>query len=438
METLLKLENFGASFYEKTILKDVSLTLPPKGITTLLGPVASGKSTLLRCLCGVNKASPSLQTWGDAEYLDQPLGTSEWPQLVAQKAKLLIASVLENIVCELPERHQLTISIQRELAKRLLKNADMEELIPRLNDEVVSLPLKMQRILAIIRVIATNPKMILLDEPTAEIDVEYCDKIIKFLKQESQKRAILIVTHNQKHARQLGGHSALLAGGIIQEFSDTEAFFNSPKSQPAKDLVATGSCAVEENEASQEAPIKKPTIEKPLKENSATTSCVSDAFGPRNFLWLKPGILAGTPKPGLLYDLDYDLTALKRVGIKMLVTLTEQPFDVEALKEFGIKSIWFPIEDMNCPEITDAIDFCKEIEVLLKNKIPTAFHCHAGLGRTGTMLASQLIWEGYSALEALEAVRRIEPRWVQSEIQTSFLANFSLKIENVISSKGKV
>ncbi|WP_086930109.1 ATP-binding cassette domain-containing protein [Agarilytica rhodophyticola] len=434
METLLRLENFGASFYEKTILQDVSLSLPPKGITTLLGPVASGKSTLLRCLCGVNNASPSLRTWGTAEYLDQPLGTSEWPQLVAQKAKLLIASVLENIVCELPERHQLTIASQRELAKRLLLNADMEELGDKLDDEVVSLPLKMQRMLAIIRVAATSPKMILLDEPTADIDDEYCDKIIRFLKQESEKRAILIVTHNQKHARQLGGHSALLAGGVIQEFADTDNFFNSPQSQPAKDLVATGSCAVAEKDPPQKDQAKVGIKSESPAKQIEEVECVSDAFGPRNFLWLKPGLLAGTPKPGLLYDLDYDLAALKRVGIKMLVTLTEKEFDSAALKEFGIKNIWFPIEDMNCPEIPEAINFCKEIEALLKNKIPTAFHCHAGLGRTGTMLASQLIWEGYTALEALEAVRKIEPRWVQSEIQTSFLTNFSLKIENMISS----
>jgi len=55
-------------------------------------------------------------------------------------------------------------------------------------------------------------------------------------------------------------------------------------------------------------------------------------------------------------------------------------------------------------------------------------HCRAGLGRTGTVLAAHLIWEGKGSLSALEYVRRIEPRWVQSEAQVKFLEAFSNKV----------
>jgi len=51
-------------------------------------------------------------------------------------------------------------------------------------------------------------------------------------------------------------------------------------------------------------------------------------------------------------------------------------------------------------------------------------HCRAGLGRTGTMLAAVLIAEGLAALDALEAVRRVQPRFVQSQTQLDFLERF--------------
>ncbi|MDD4958907.1 MAG: hypothetical protein PHS51_06125, partial [Gallionella sp.] len=57
--------------------------------------------------------------------------------------------------------------------------------------------------------------------------------------------------------------------------------------------------------------------------------------------------------------------------------------------------------------------------------------CLAGMGRTGTILAAYLIWEGQSALDALETARSIEPRWVQSQAQVSFLTAFELALQKI-------
>ena len=428
-ENVLELDNYGVAFGDREILTAVTLKVPVRGATVLVGPVGTGKSTLLRTLAGVNDASPSLQTWGTASYMAVPLGQQRRPVLVAQKAKLMLASVRENIICELPERNNLNQAQQRDIAVRLLQGAGLEQLSDRLDDSVVKLPLGVQRHLAVLRAVAANPELIMVDEPTADIGDDCCARILRYLVQESERRALLVVFHNQKHARALGGQTALLAGGRIQEVNTTAAFFQAPQSDPGKDFVRSGSCCVMppqdgEVDAGGGAEATATGASGQKHESLPKRRYVSDAFGPRNFLWLKPGLLAGTPQPGLFVDLDYDLAALQRVGVAVLVSLTEKPLDAAALQPYGIEGIWFPIEDMGCPQMPAAAALCAQLEQHMVNDRPVALHCHAGMGRTGTMLAAQLIWEGATALDALESARRIEPRWVQSEQQVDFLANF--------------
>jgi atypical dual specificity phosphatase len=80
---------------------------------------------------------------------------------------------------------------------------------------------------------------------------------------------------------------------------------------------------------------------------------------------------------------------------------------------------------MGAPSVTQAAGLCQQIDRKLQEGEVVAVHCRAGLGRTGTILATYLIWEGAEALSALEMVRRVEPRWVQSEEQVAFLERFA-------------
>ena len=96
--------------------------------------------------------------------------------------------------------------------------------------------------------------------------------------------------------------------------------------------------------------------------------------------------MAGTPEPGLLFDIDYDLALLKGAGITMLVTLTEQPLPESLLESHGLKSLFFPIVDMNVPSCRATEDLCALVEMALERGEVIAFHCKAGLGRTGTLL----------------------------------------------------
>jgi ABC-type phosphate transport system ATPase subunit len=438
-DALLSLRGYGVAFGDKVILNGVNLEIPERGVVVLLGPAGTGKSTLLRTLSGLNDANPSLRTWGQVEYAGMPLGQGELPALVAQKTKLMMASIRENIVNDMPERHTLDLAQQRDVARRLLQRAGLDELVDCLNDNAVDFSLAVQRQLAIARTVAANPRLIFVDEPTTGLNEQESQHLLDYLLREAEQRAVVVVVHNQKQALKLGGYTALLAGGWIHEMQSTDDFFSCPQSKAAQDFVRSGSCSVPSPDTPDEhlddtvltdvnpsvmRAVQRPTLPEEAKKFR------SDAFGPRNFLWLRKGELAGTPRPGLLIELDHDLAALQRVGVTVLVSLTTTPVDTDALADYGLQGIAFPVTDMEAPNIEDAITLCTQVAALIEQGEAIALHCKAGMGRTGTMLAAQLIWEGKTALDALETARRIEPRWVQSETQVNFLEEFALAVAN--------
>lgn len=420
---VLSLEGFGVAFGDKVVLSNLTLQVPDRGPTVLLGPSGTGKSTLLRTVAGFNDANPNLRIWGDCHFAGEPLGEGERPSLVSQSARLMMSSILENIVHELPERRDLTPMQQRELAARLLEHAGLASLVSRLDEPVINLSLAEQRHLAIMRLAAAGTRLLCMDEPTAGLNDEEAERILNYIADESVNRSMLVVLHNQLHARKLQGYTVLLAGGVVQAAAHTERFFSDPDNEVARNFIRTGSCSVPAPDADPE--MLDPQVVPPPPIPQEALNYVSDSFGPRGFLWLKKGQLAGTPRPGIVHDIDYDLKALRRVGVTTLVSLTERAPDVDDIRKYDIENIWLPIPDMEAPTLTQAAGLCKQIDEALQDGKVVAIHCRAGLGRTGTILAAFLIWEGNEALSALETVRRVEPRWVQSNEQVAFLEKFA-------------
>lgn len=452
MKDSLLLKEFGVAFGDRTVLRSVSFGLPETGCTVLLGPSGTGKSTLLRTLAGFNDANPALRTWGEVRLGED--GTRR-PALVMQKPQLLVSSVLENLVCELPNRSNLRRTEQHELVREAIGRHGLMSLSERLGDKVIGCTPGEQRLIAILRMALAQPAVLMVDEPTAGLTPEAATPVLQLLKDLARERAVLVVMHHMQQTRTLADRVVLLANGEIQETAEVAEFFGHPQSEAARSFVRTGSCPEgprgpqDEEEAAEVPAAPAPGITAaPAEETSVPTKtggpypppsapvqenplAASAAYGPRGFVWLIRGRLGGTPLPGIIHDVRYDLDALKSVGVTRLISLTEQPFNPELAAPFGIRCHALPIVDMEPPTLEQGLKLCAQIDHFLHDGEVIAVHCKAGLGRTGTVLAAYWIWSGggrIGAVQALEHVRRMHPGWVQSEAQVRFLEEFAQEI----------
>jgi atypical dual specificity phosphatase len=141
------------------------------------------------------------------------------------------------------------------------------------------------------------------------------------------------------------------------------------------------------------------------------------------FNWILSNRLAGSAQPGLLAELDEDLGSLREVGIARIVTLTERPLSAAAA-DAGFELIHFPVPDMGIPTPRSCERLCRALVAGLDAR-PVLLHCRGGLGRTGTVAACCLINLGQEPEQALTAVRRVNPNYVQSAVQEQFLRHYA-------------
>jgi atypical dual specificity phosphatase len=424
---LLVLSAFGVAFGERVILAEVNLRIATRGAVVLMGPAGGGKSTLLRALAGVNRAQPDLRQWGSARYGGQDLETcARRPVLVQQDVRYFTSTVRENLVSAFPDRSELDRAAQSERIGQLLAATGSEDLAPHLDHDALGLSALHRRLLGVLRAVATGAPLICLDESTAGLEAEAADRVLRVIRWYADSRAVLFVTHHQGHAREVADQVVLLAGGRVQQQSASDEFFSADGTPLVRHYLDSGGVALPNPGATAEELSEEIALPPPLPADALDLSTTPLAsVGPRDFRWIWPGKLGGLPRPGIVASLDSDLAGLRRLGITTLLTLEEQATVARAaLRAAGIEGLHFPIRDMEAPEPALAAEWCREIARRLAAGEVLAAHCRAGLGRTGTVLASQLIWTGLSAVDALDLVRGVNPRWVTSSAQVSFLARF--------------
>jgi atypical dual specificity phosphatase len=143
------------------------------------------------------------------------------------------------------------------------------------------------------------------------------------------------------------------------------------------------------------------------------------------FSWVIDQRLAGMPRPGASNALEEDAAFLAEQGIDLLISLTGGIPNPSVLADFEIELFHLPIEDFHPPTLSQQIEFVEKTAQALENGGRVGVHCAAGIGRTGTMLATYLVYLGSTAEDAIARVRELRPGSIETAAQEASVMRYN-------------
>jgi protein-tyrosine phosphatase len=164
---------------------------------------------------------------------------------------------------------------------------------------------------------------------------------------------------------------------------------------------------------------------------------MGDAHNNKLLWWVIPGVLAGMPMPfihpdrrmaggGSLNAFDDELPVLHSLGVRAIVSLLNIPSDAAVYESAGFTFLCLPVPDGGAPTIAQATQVVRFVTGQRNAQRPVAVHCEAGLGRTGTLIATYLISCGDNAAEAIQRVRSAEKAAIETARQIQFLEQYAM------------
>jgi atypical dual specificity phosphatase len=146
---------------------------------------------------------------------------------------------------------------------------------------------------------------------------------------------------------------------------------------------------------------------------------------PFGFSWVDKPLLAAMARPEGLAELQW----LRKQGIQVLVSLTEEPLRRDWVNEAGLMAVHVPMADME-PPTQEELDRCiAAINKAHFHQLGVGVHCGAGLGRTGVVLACVFVTRGLTARNAIARVRRLRPGSIETEEQAEAVEAFARRQE---------
>jgi len=235
---------------------DVTIRFGRNEISALIGPSGCGKSTMLRALNRMNDLIPTARVDGEVLYHGKniyaagvdPVELRRHIGMVFQKPNPFPKSIFDNVAWGAKiNGFKGTKSDLKDLVEESLQQAALwDEVKNKLKDSGLSLSGGQQQRLCIARTIATQPDVVLMDEPASALDPIATLRIEELMVQLKERYSIIIVTHNMQQAARVSDRTAFFnvsldtAGqrtGRLVEFSPTDELFTSPREQATEDYI---------------------------------------------------------------------------------------------------------------------------------------------------------------------------------------------------------
>ncbi|AEC51151.1 Phosphate import ATP-binding protein pstB [Pyrococcus sp. NA2] len=248
MKYAIETEDLNIYYGNNHVIKDVNIKIPRNTIFALMGPSGCGKSTLLRAFNRLLDLNPEARVEGKVKIFGLDVYS---PDVDPTKIRRIVGmvfqypnpfphlTIFENVAVGL--KFNKLVKSKEELRERvewaLKKAALWDEVKNRLNDYPSSLSGGQKQRLVIARVLALKPKILLMDEPTANIDPVGTRKIEELLLELKRDYTIVLVTHSPAQAARISDFVAFLYMGRVIEVGPTRRVFENPRNELTEKYV---------------------------------------------------------------------------------------------------------------------------------------------------------------------------------------------------------
>ena len=226
-------------------LSDITMAVPERQVTALIGPSGCGKSTFLRSINRMNDLIDIARVDGELFFHGKnvydedvdPVALRRRIGMVFQKPNPFPKSIFDNVAYGLRVQG-IEDNIEERVLRALERAALLEEVEDQLEESGLELSGGQQQRLCIARAIATDPEVILMDEPASALDPVATSKIEDLVEELAEAYTVVIVTHNMQQAARISDKTAVfLTGGELVEFGDTDRIFENPEHQRVEDYI---------------------------------------------------------------------------------------------------------------------------------------------------------------------------------------------------------
>ena len=219
MSYVIQTHGIGAVAHQKPLIKEVSVNIDRGGIHMILGANGAGKSSLLRCLHGLTPITSGSIT---------PPPNTIKQGMVFQKPVFLNASVQANLLIAVPKTNKEPDGSIANVLKQVGLHHRQKQMARTLSGGE-------QQKLALARALLTQPELLLLDEPTANLDVHAAPEFETLLMSVAEQGCTLLMTsHSIRQAKRLADTVIFMHDGQVLEHTHATHFFNEPQSLHAQ------------------------------------------------------------------------------------------------------------------------------------------------------------------------------------------------------------
>ena len=253
-DVIFDVDDINVYYGEHKAIRDVTLDLHLNEITALIGPSGCGKSTFIRCLNRMNDLIPSARVEGKIVYHGEDLYAEEIDPvqvrkrigMVFQKPNPFPKSIYDNIAFG-PRVMGMKGDMDEIVESALRRGALWDEVKDRLKTNAFGMSGGQQQRLCIARALATEPDVLLMDEPCSALDPISTGRIEDLMMELKKEYSIVIVTHNMQQAARVSDMTAFFTvelhdegryrTGAVVEYDETDKIFTNPDDKRTEDYV---------------------------------------------------------------------------------------------------------------------------------------------------------------------------------------------------------